>query len=153
MLRAGCIGMSQVIDEADFRSPAEYGVDINLFDVAAATMNAQQREGLKFLGSLEQIAAALRLKKTKHDVFATGPELVRVFQHSIGFTDAGGVAEIDFQTSLRFLMAHGVARCSGGKARTSMPRAARINRLTGLPKMRVMRPLRGLCPTKICVTP
>ncbi len=73
----------------------------------AAIIDFAPRNDLQTLRLRDRILAAVRLEITDHDVDALALELLRLFQHLIGFADAGGVAQEDFQFSARRPVGHG----------------------------------------------
>src|SRR5580765_3305841 len=113
--RSGRVRMCQIVHDAYFWATLQDAGDIYLLDVTAAASHAEQWHRLKFLGSLDQVIAALRFEKREDDVRTARFELSRVLQHLVGLTYAGGVSQINLQLTSAFLVAHGAARYLVGK--------------------------------------
>src|SRR5262249_9642745 len=138
---------------ADARRSLQNGVCIHLFESRAAVFDFSSRNDLEPLNFSDGVLASMRLEISNDDVDSFRLELLRFFEHPIGFARPGGITEVDLQSAARgrWRLAHGRGLC--GNTRTSIPSASSIRRSTGLPRRRFHQPLRRLWPMKICVIP
>src|SRR5215468_7555107 len=89
--------MRKVIHHAKLGHTLKDAAHIQLFFVAAAASHAKERNRFELFCLFLHVRAALWLEETEHDVRAAGFQFGGILQHAIGFADASGITEVDFQ--------------------------------------------------------
>ena len=97
--RARHIAVGQLIDDAPGRMAGENGLDVHFAQGDGAVLDFLERDGVKALDERGSVGAAVGFDEADDDVHALTAHEVGVFEHAVGFADAGGGAEIDAETA------------------------------------------------------
>src|SRR5262249_24472232 len=91
----GDIGMSELIDDADFRVARNDGIDIHFFEYDAAVFDLAARHYLEISNLVFGVLASIGLDESDHDIKALPAHQVSILEHLVGLADAGRGADID----------------------------------------------------------
>lgn len=93
----GDVGVREFVDGANFGMTGEDSTGIHLFEGAVAIDDVAAWDEFEAFGFGDGIFAAMRFEVADNDVVTLLAEAVALFEHLIGFADAGGVAEKDLE--------------------------------------------------------
>ena len=92
--RARNIGVGQFVHHADFRFAFDNGINVQIVEGCISNLTRAQRSLFNANGSGNGVFTGMRLKVADNNVAALASQLLRVFQHTIGFADTGCVAKV-----------------------------------------------------------
>ena len=95
------IGVRQLVDEQDPRTPGQRGVEVELLERRAAVFDPAARQDLEVREQRLGLRAMVRLDHAGHGVHAGSALGAGGLQHRVGLADAGGGAEEDLQLAAR----------------------------------------------------
>jgi hypothetical protein len=96
-VRAGDVGMGELVNQADGGMTLDDGLDVHLLEGDAAVLDLLSRHYLEAFQELDDSFAPVRFDVTDNDVFAVATTAVSLAEHREGLADAGEGAEIDAQ--------------------------------------------------------
>src|ERR1039457_6636486 len=102
------MGERKLVYHANLRMPGENCVGVHFFENGAAIIESPARDVLQAVGSRDGVLSPMRLKVTDDNIAPLPLHLLSLFQHLVGLADAGGVAEVDLESSGRLALCHGL---------------------------------------------
>src|SRR6185437_12188114 len=89
------VGVSELVDERDLRTPGDHHVDVHLLELGAAVADQLARDDLEIADLFRGPGPAVRLHEPDDDVGAAIVPPAALVQHRERLPDAGRGAEID----------------------------------------------------------
>ena len=125
--RSRDVGVSQLVDQRQFRVPFEDGVEIHLLEVRSPVVDGLPWDNLKVTDQVFGEVSAVTLDEGDDDVGAPPLTSVALIEHGVGLPDAGGGAEVDAEVPGRLDALgvlggdgrHGVHCCTASSALSS----------------------------------
>jgi hypothetical protein len=99
ILRAGRVGVRDLVDQNHARRARDHRLDVELLDDQAAILDAAKGHRLEAFEESRGLGAAVGLDEPDHHVHAPLLERVRFLQHAIGLADAGREADVHLEPS------------------------------------------------------
>ena len=99
VVRAGHVGMRELVDDHHVGLARDDRVDVHLFEFYIAVIDLAARNDLEVADPLLGLAAMMRLDETEHDIHSPIAELMRLLEHPVCLAYARGGADIDFEPS------------------------------------------------------
>jgi len=99
VLAARDVGMGELVNQDHLRMACQHRRYVELEKAAAAILGVTGRDDLDALSQLRDFPAAVSLDHTRHQIDAALQPPVRLSEHGVRLTDAGGRTHVDAQLS------------------------------------------------------
>ena len=99
MAAVGRVGVSEFVNDDQFRLARERGVEIEFVDFAAVVFDLAPRQDFESINERARLGAAMSLHKPNDDVDVFVLQAPRVLQHCVSLADAGRGAEEHLQAA------------------------------------------------------
>src|SRR5450759_3504443 len=97
MARALGVGMSQLINQDQCRVALERTIEVELAYLRAAILDDPWRQNFEAFQQRDRFCAAVSFRQADHHIAPLGALFARFREHGVGFANAGGSAEEDFE--------------------------------------------------------
>ncbi|MGY3342816.1 hypothetical protein ACVWYK_001585 [Bradyrhizobium sp. USDA 4470] len=104
MAAPGGIGVGELVDQCDLRSPLDHGIEVHFLHDLAAIVEPLARDHLEPANQRLSLGPAMGLDKADHDIDAGLAPGMGALQHLVGLADTGGGADEDLQLAVRALL-------------------------------------------------